>query len=149
MGKNFDRAKNIHMKYLLALRGYIIFWQSVLSLCILNRESPSQSRVFKVYSFATRKLMYLSMLFISINVKIWNSPGTSISFLPTNCRMTRSKSDFPYASHHQKLGLLCRAQPFYGCHIYEPSLQDSDKSWLLLLARPLMEYKMVMGIELR
>lgn len=86
--KNFDRAKNIHVKCLLALRSCIIFWQSVLS-CILNSESLHQSRILKVYSFATRKLIYLNILFI--NVKIWNSTGASVSFLLTKCKMTRNE----------------------------------------------------------
>lgn len=114
LGKIFDGARNIHMKYLLALRGYIIFWQSILSLCILNREGPSQSGVFEVYYFATTKLIYLSMLFISTNVKIWISLGGSINFLPTNHKMTRDKSDFSHAKPSSEVGSPVLSPAFLG-----------------------------------
>lgn len=32
IGKIFDRSKNVHMKFVLALRGYIIFWQCFVTV---------------------------------------------------------------------------------------------------------------------
>lgn len=114
IGENFWWSQKYPYEIFACSEGIYHFLKSILSLCILNGEGPSQSGVFKVYYFATTKLIYLSMLFISINVKIWNSPGGNIHFLPTNHKMSRDKSDFSHAKPSSEVGSPVSSPAFLG-----------------------------------
>lgn len=104
IGKNFWQGQRFSHE-ILALRGYIVFFFYILSLCSFISESPSQCRIFQVYSFATRKLIYFDT--ISISVKIWNPTGASVRFSPAESKTVRNKSSFSCASRRRMLGVLC------------------------------------------